>query len=163
MGIFNIFKKKQEEKPEVYTEKQLDQLEEYIVTNFGEFKNVIHEIVSPDIHVDIAVIEPNESNDFYRLVTMGMGAHKMNVPPPWDSDSLHHAELVIHLPKEWNITSDDENDYWPIRWLKIVARLPIDCDTWLGYGHTIASGNNHETLSNNNLFEGIWSYVKISD
>lgn len=155
MGLFDKFKKKEELGPEVYSEKELDQLERYIVENFGEFKEVFHEIVSPDIHVDIAVIEPNDKDDYYKLVTMGMGAHRMNVPKEWDEYQLHNAELIIHLPQDWNIKSDEENDYWPIRWLKMLARMPIDCQTWLGYGHTIAAGENHETLSDNNKFEGV--------
>lgn len=34
------------------------------------------------------------------------------------------------------LNSGAEADYWPVRTLKNVARLPIWCDTWLGYGHT---------------------------
>ena len=30
----------------------------------------------------------------------------------------------------------DENWYWPVRLLKNLARLPIECNTWLAYGHT---------------------------
>ena len=28
----------------------------------------------------------------------------------------------------------DEKWYWPIRLLKSLARLPINCDSWLGHG-----------------------------
>ncbi|MEG0592910.1 MAG: suppressor of fused domain protein [Coprobacillus sp.] len=157
MGLFDKFKKKDKNELglELYNEQELNELEEYIADNFGDFKEVFHEIASPDIHVDIAVIEPNEKDDYYKLMTMGMGAHRMNVPAEFDEYKLNYAELMICLPKEWDIQSDDENKYWPIRWLKSLARLPIDCDTWLGYGHTIAVGENHETLSDNNKFEGI--------
>ncbi len=62
----------------------------------------------------------------------------MNVPSALDEYELYYAELMIDLPPEWLVQDDDENNYWPIRWLKILARLPIDSDTWLGYGHTIA-------------------------
>ena len=33
-----------------------------------------------------------------------------------------------------------ERWYWPIRWLKILARLPGEQNTWLGYGHTVPNG-----------------------
>ncbi|MEG0275690.1 MAG: suppressor of fused domain protein [Coprobacillus sp.] len=157
MGLFDKFKKKDKQgfNLELYDEKELNELENYIIENFGEFKEVFHEIASPDIHVDIAIIEPNEKDDYYKLVTMGMGAHRMNVPKEWDEYQLNYAELVIFLPKDWVIQSDIEDNYWPIRWLKMLARMPGDCDTWLGYGHTIAAGENHETLSDNNQFEGI--------
>ena len=38
-----------------------DALEEHIASHFGAFDRVIHEVVSPDIHVDLAVIEPTET------------------------------------------------------------------------------------------------------
>ena len=44
---------------------------------FGEVENVFHELVSPDIHVDICIVPPSEKRDYYTLVTMGMGAHRM--------------------------------------------------------------------------------------
>lgn len=31
----------------------------------------------------------------------------------------------------------DERWYWPVRLLKVLARLPIQSDTWLGWGHTM--------------------------
>lgn len=154
MGFFKR-KKKVEEFPELYTSDEIREVETLIDENFGKVDSVFHEIVSPDIHVDIAMIAPTEERPYYILSTMGMGAHRMNVPSELDEYRLHYAELIVYLPKEWDIQSSDENSYWPIRWLKSLARLPIDCDTWLGYGHTIAVGENHETLSSNNRFEGI--------
>ena len=40
-------------------------------------------------------------------------------------------------------------DYWPIRQLKVLARLPIQCDTWLGYGHTISSDESNSPYAKN--------------
>jgi hypothetical protein len=133
-------KKKSEFNPELYTEEQLDSIDQHIVQYFGDYKNVFHEIVSPDIHVDICIIEPDEENDYYTLVTMGMGAHKMNVPEKLAGQGLERAELVICLPPDWNLNSDDEKDYWPIRLLKDIARLPINSDTWIGWGHSVDNG-----------------------
>ncbi len=48
--------------------------------------------------------------------------------------------------------SEEEKDYWPIRWLKILAHLPIDEDTWLGSGHTI---ENEGSFAEEDLFGGI--------
>ena len=47
-------------------------IEQHIKNTFGEFENVFHELVSPDIHVDICVVPPSEERDYYTLVTMGM-------------------------------------------------------------------------------------------
>lgn len=156
MGLFDRFKKSEtKSETELYSEQEINELEAYIDVNFGKCEQVFHELLSPDIHVDIAIIPPHDENNFYRLVTMGMGAHSMNVPAALDTYKLNHAELMIDLPADWKIQDNDENNYWPIRWLKILARLPIESNTWLGYGHTIAAGQNHETLSENNKFEGV--------
>ena len=79
--------------------------------------------------MDIAIIAPNETDPYYKLVTMGMGAHDMEVPSQFAAYELRNAELLIYLPADWNIESNDENDYWPLRWLKIIARMPIDYHT----------------------------------
>lgn len=34
----------------------------------------------PDIHIDILWIPPHEASPFPPLCTMGLGAHRMNVP-----------------------------------------------------------------------------------
>lgn len=156
MGIFDRFKKTEPKSDtELYSEQEIKELEAYIDVHFGKCEQVFHELVSPDIHVDIALIPPNDKNNFYRLVTMGMGTHRMNVPEALDGYKLHYAELMIDLPADWVLPAEDGNYYWPIRWLKMLARLPIESNTWLGYGHTVAAGANHETLSENNHFEGV--------
>lgn len=64
----------------LYTECELNQFEEYIKNVYGEYDQVIHEIISPDIHLDIIVVPPTKDSNYYKLITMGMGAYKMNVP-----------------------------------------------------------------------------------
>lgn len=122
----------------LYEQEEMEALETYIDNNFGNSENVFHEIVSPDIHCDIYVIEPTEERNYYTLVTGGMGAYNMHVPDHFNSPV--NAELVINLPADWKVNSQEEKDYWPLRWLKILARLPIQQQTFLGWGHTIPTG-----------------------
>ena len=49
--------------PEVYTEEEMEAVEEHIEQYFGKFENVFHELVSPDIHVDICVVPPSERSE----------------------------------------------------------------------------------------------------
>lgn len=140
MSIFNKRKL-----PEVYDETEINELEKYIIDKYGEFEKVLHELVSPDIHVDIAVIPPEDNRNYYTLVTMGMGAHRMNVPKEL-KNKADRAELVAYLPPEWDVCSDDEKLYWPIRCLKTLARLPIENNTWLSLGHTV---QNREPYAEN--------------
>jgi hypothetical protein len=125
--------------PEVYSATETERITDHVSKYFGEIKNIFHELVSPDIHVDILIIEPSPEHNYYVLVTMGMGAHRMKVPP--ELNHLERAELLVCLPPDWNIQElKDENWYWPLRWLKIMARLPIKEDSWLGWGHTVPNG-----------------------
>ena len=107
--------------PEVYTEEEMEAVEGHIQQYFGKVENVFHEIVSPDIHVDICMVPPTEER----------------------------AELAIALPADWKLDQEsmkDEKWYWPIRLLKSLARLPIASDTWLGFGHTM---DNQEDFAEN--------------
>ena len=131
--------------PEVYTEEEMEAVEGHIEQYFGKVENVFHELVSPDIHVDICIVPPTEERDYYTLVTMGMGAHRMNVPEELAEYKLERAELAIALPADWKLVQEsmqDERWYWPIRLLKVLARLPIASDTWLGFGHTMDNKEN---------------------
>ena len=125
---------------ECYTQEEMAAVEEHISEYFGPVERVFHELVSPDIHVDICIVDPTEERNYYTLVTMGMGAHVMNVPEELTGQRLDRAELAIALPPDWRLEEEalkEERWYWPIRLLKSLARLPIHNDTWLGWGHTM--------------------------
>ena len=126
--------------PEVYSEDEMSAIEQHIQSTFGVFDQVLHELDSPDIHVDICVVPPSERRNYYTLVTMGMGAHRMNVPKELAEYKLERAELAIALPPDWKLDEDSMQEqrwYWPVGLLKVLARLPISNDTWLGFGHTM--------------------------
>lgn len=74
---------------------------------------------------------------------MGVGAHRMDVPDEQRYESLiaERAELLMYLPADWNLKEDsleDERNYWPIRLLKDFARMPINTDSWMGWGHSFS-------------------------
>ncbi len=141
-----------EQAPLVYAETDLEWVEAHIEKYFGKAEHVFHEIVSPDIHVDVHIIEPTEQRNYYTLVTTGMGAYLMNIPDEFKHLNIGRAEMMIHLPANWNIQSDDEIDYWPIRWLKIMARLPLNQSAWLGHGHSVP---NNGSFSEMDRFAGL--------
>lgn len=145
--------------PDIYSQEDWDVVEDHIAYYFGEYQQVFHELVSPDIHVDICIIppDPNAEHRYYTLVTLGMGAHRMNVPPELAEHKLERAELMLALPEYWQLDQaslQDERWYWPIRLLKSSARLPITNETWLGWGHTIGL-NDGETYAENTAFCGV--------
>ncbi|MDR1320249.1 MAG: DUF2185 domain-containing protein [Gracilibacteraceae bacterium] len=144
-----------EDCPEIYTPEEMDAVETHIASQFGDFANVFHEIVSPDIHCDVCIIEPSEARDHYTLVTMGMGARRMNVPEELREYKLERAELLICLPPDWKVPSDDERWYWPIRLLKAMARFPGENNTWLGYGHSVEGFEPAEPYAENTELCGV--------
>lgn len=154
MRFFDLFKKKRKLENEMYlyTEEELEKYQQFIKEQFGDYEEVIHEIVSDGIHLDIIVIPPTKKENYYKLVTMGMGAYKMNVPKELKKYKLERAELVICLPPDWDIKSNKEEDYWPIRQLKTLARLPIQSNTWLGSGHTISADYQNTPYAKNTKF-----------
>jgi len=135
----------------LYSEKEMNIVGKHIEKRFGRYRNVLHELVSPDIHCDIVVIEPRRRHPYYTLVTMGAGAYPMNVPDAVEgSEWLHRAEFIINLPPYWKLGEADWQDeywYWPIRALKAMARYSIENDTWLGHGHSMSGGEEVETFA----------------
>ena len=137
--------------PEMYEQEDWDAVEAHLERYFGPCDNVFHEIMSPDIHVDIYIMKPTPERNYYVLSTFGMGAHRMNVPEELAEKKLERAELIVTLPPDWKVTESGEEWYWPIRWLKILARLPINEDGWLGWGHTIANPDDAPFADNTRL------------
>ena len=106
--------------PEVYTEEEMEAVEGHIQQYFGEIENVFHELVSPDIHVDICMVPPTEERDYYTLVTMGMGAHRMNVPKNW----RHSLPTGRRKAKSFTMCSGNKN--WRAA-CKSVVPATADC------------------------------------
>ena len=137
--------------PEMYEQEDWDAVEAHLERYFGRCDNVFHEIISPDIHVDIYIMAPTPERSCYVLSTFGMGAHRMNVPEELADRKLERAEIIVTLPPDWKVTESGEEWYWPIRWLKILARLPIQEGGWLGWGHTIANPDDAPFAENTKL------------
>jgi len=111
---------------------------DHIEKHIGKILTVLHEIVSDTVHVDVNVVAPSESRNYYTLVTSGMSDRAMSAPA--GMDSYRFAELAICLPPNWRISKEafqNEDNYWPIRLLKDLARLPHLHDSWLWVGHTV--------------------------
>ena len=137
MALFKFGKKK---KMYFYSEQDQEAYEKMLKDNFGAYNEVIHEIVSLGLHIDVIPIPPSKDRNYYTLFTMGMGAYKMNVPAVYGK--MNRAEMAIRLPADWDIKSNDEKWYWPIRIIKTLARLPYYEDSYLGLYHDIDFGDS---------------------
>lgn len=106
---------------------------------------VFDEIESQIIHRDIYFIKADDNRPYHILLSCGMSALPMNVPE--DFNETKFAELMILLPKEWNLeyeSFNDEKNYWPIRLMKEMMMLPHENNTWLGFGHTFGFEEDDE-------------------
>jgi len=132
---------------------QIERISDHIEEHLGPIATVFHEVVSDLVHIDVHVVAPTEERPWSILVTSGMSEAPMNVPE--GAEEFRFAELMIMLPPEWPLSTDDFNEeqyYWPIRWLKMLARFPHEYDSWLGCGHTVPNGDPPEPLGPNTDF-----------
>ena len=114
----------------------LDAVSDHVERHVGPIDDVLHELLSPDVHLDLLHVKPSRRRPWHTLVTCGMAARPMQAPEP----DLAYAELTLALPLGWPMDSsewEDERHYWPIRLLKVLGRMPHEHDTWLGFGHTV--------------------------
>lgn len=133
----------------------LEQISEHIERHLGPVESVFHEMVSDTVHIDVHWVKPTRAFPFPRLVTSGMSDLPMSVPQ--DSGIPAHMELMITLPGDWRFETsafEDERWYWPVRLLKVLARLPHKHATWLGWGHTIPNGDPAQPYADNVPFTG---------
>ncbi|MDO5090708.1 MAG: suppressor of fused domain protein [Cardiobacteriaceae bacterium] len=128
-----------------------EEIEGHYEHYFGDIGGIYHEIVSDIVHIDIHMIPPSTERPWYTLATIGMSDLPMHVPAFDGNQRYTRAELLIYLPPDWPLKQEDfdnEDNYWPLRWLKILARLPHEYETWLGEGHTIPNGDPPEPIAN---------------
>ena len=134
-------------------EQTIEAVGEHIARHLGPVENVLHELISDLVHIDVHVVDPTPDRPFYTLVTSGMSDRPMNTPP--EAESSKYAELMISLPPDWPLTQqafEQHENFWPIHMLKFLARFPHEFETWLGWGHTIPNGDPPEPFADNTAY-----------
>lgn len=149
---------KPEEQPDHYTAQEISDMKQFIESRFGEIEAIAHESQSDRLHIDMAIVRPTEDRPYYTVCTIGAGALRLNVPEElrleWHEEE--YAEYLIHLPANWNVMGegyDREENWWPLRLLKTVARLPLDAanfyadaDDMIGWEADTSSADVRGTL-----------------
>lgn len=136
-------------------EECIEEISRHIEKHLGKVETVFHEILSDTVHIDVHWVKPNEKYPFVRLVTSGMSDLPMSTPTGYNTPK--YMELMISLPAQWQIDEEsfkDESWYWPVRLLKVLARLPHKHNTWLGIGHTVPNGDPPEPYATNTALCG---------
>lgn len=131
-------------------------LEWHIDQYIGSVTTVFHELISEYVHVDVYIVSPSTEHNFYTLITMGMSDLPMTVPS--GAEHLRYAELMLCLPENWKMSrqdwQDDDTNYWPVRWLKTLVRLPHQYNTWLASGHSVPNDDPPQHFATNTEFCG---------
>jgi hypothetical protein len=103
---------------------------------------VSHELITSRVHIDVHIRMPTYYRPYITLVTCGMSSKPMNAP--YNFQKFKFAELLICLPPEWDLSENalsDEQGYWPIKCLRILALRPHAEDSWLWTDHIIPNGD----------------------
>jgi hypothetical protein len=120
----------------------LEQIGAHITKHVGPVETVFHELVSDLVHIDVHIVAPQPQRSYYTLITSGMSDRPMKAPAA--AANCRFAELMLCLPANWPMKEadwKDDRNYWPIRWLKILARFPHQYQTWLWLWHTMPNGD----------------------
>lgn len=138
-------------------------IDAHIQEHIGPVESVFHELISDLVHIDIHWVRPEAGRPWHTLITSGMSDRPMNAPP--GAEHCRYAELMVCLPPEWRMTHEDFKDerwYWPLRWLKMLARLPHEYETWLWCGHSVPNGDPPRPIASNTRFCGVVLGVPIT-
>lgn len=133
------------------TDEEFTAINEHYDRYVGETTNVFHEIVSDRVHIDVNIIPEVPGRDFKVLYATGMSA----LPMPGLPRESQYAELFVVLPKDWPIEGDpleDERNFWVIRMLKTMSRIPTD------YGKGIYPGISMPNSDPDQPFPGTGFY-----
>lgn len=132
-------------------------LEHHIDQYIGAVDTVFHELISEYVHVDVYIVPPSVQHNFYTLITMGMSDLTMTIPP--GAEHLRYAEVMLCLPANWKMSQqdwkDDDANYWPVRWLKTLARLPHQYKTWLTTAHSVPNDDPPQPFALNTQLCGV--------
>jgi hypothetical protein len=150
--ILSLFTSRADPPRHCYSRKEEALFLEHTTSFFGASKKILREPYPQDIRADIIVVAPSKERPWYALITVGMGAFVMDVPPDLLDCELERAELMICLPPNWQIGSPRAEWRWPVEWLRTLAHIPVGKEIWLGWGHVIPL---EEYVSKNAKFSGM--------
>ncbi|WP_196888942.1 suppressor of fused domain protein [Aureivirga sp. CE67] len=134
----------------------IEEISAHIEKHFGEIHQVFHEVISEFVHIDIHWVKPTKEKPFHTFITSGMSDKPMNSPE--GVEGCEYLELSICLPENWEVSEEsfkDRKNYWPIEWLKYLARFPHAYNTWLWFGHTIPNGEPAAPFAENTNFSSM--------
>jgi hypothetical protein len=146
----------------------LEQIVAHVEQTMGARPRVYPDRGPEAIKLDLLIVPPTHKppseeyplgTDHFTIVTAGLSAKPQAVPAEARQDISPLQELMIALPGNWpglnpdgTLDKDlmsDERHGWPIGFLKMVARMPAEYETFLAPGVTIPNGEEAEPFADN--------------
>lgn len=136
----------------------IEEIEAHLERHLGPAGDVLHELFSPDIHLDVLSYPPTAGRDHWIFVTCGMSSLPMTLREGYDPTECARAELTIGLPKDWGDRLHSEPlssaDWEPVGTLKALARYVHDARTSLVWFDTIELENLRPLIQGREAFTG---------
>lgn len=124
---------------------QSEEIKERLSLAYGHVETLVLQELAPvdaRLNITINLIRPTEENPFVTLFTVGMSDLPMNAPAEGVGDEYQYAELIMHLPPHWEISTPNaqvEEWFWPFEWLRKLAYYPHLNNSWLGGATAVVS------------------------
>ena len=128
---------------------------QHVAAHLGPIERTLHRDSAHPFHVVLFHVPPSRERPFHSLITAGMSQRAMTPPP--GAEGCTHAELVVLLPPEWDLSHEGLGklrNSWPLRELEELARMPHEHGGWLWCGHTTANGHPPEPYAPGTRFAG---------
>ncbi len=119
-------------------ESHLEEITAHVERCYGPVRRVMHEVISDVVHVDVLIADVAEGHPYITIVTSGMS----DLPMQSKDGGPSRCEVMMRLMANHPLSQEafaDEANYWPIRKLKMIARMPHLLGSSFAAGHTIAT------------------------
>ena len=91
--------------------------------------------------VSTLIMSPNEEFDYYRILTVGLGAYRGIEQAPDGKKFVHRVELVASIPGNTHFRDAIAQADWIIKIMRQFGEMIQYDNSWLGPGHTISYGD----------------------
>ncbi|PEI85228.1 hypothetical protein CN679_24925 [Bacillus pseudomycoides] len=110
----------------------IEDFESHIQQHYGPITNHIEANTKMVTDVELYDVGPNETVNYHTFITYRNSYFRMPAPSSVDSG---YAELVMHLPKDWEVSTStlEHPKYgWPLRLLQNFGKDVMRSGYWLG-------------------------------
>lgn len=131
---------------EIYSENDAATVIKFINKHFGMPVDVL-EVPGDDKRdtphpINCLIIEPDEENDFYKLVSIGIGAY---AGIDKNDEIAHRIEIAAFLPSYYSTDDIKEKFSWIAKVMRQFGEMIQFENSWLAAGHSISYGDPMDT------------------